>query len=389
MPQLVEPDNLPSSRFTDATCVFKNTTIRQTVKVNLGSDILRIRITNEFGATPLGISRATVALSLGGSGVSTVDPASLQKVTFSGRADVTLPPSVLGVSDPIQLSVRPGDILSISLFLAKGQDGHDITGHPGSRTTSWLQPGDATLKDSLQGKDALSLDHWYYISAVEGLAIAKSICLIGDSITDGRGSTHNANNRWPDELWKRMQQDKFARNISPINLAAGGNRILNHGLGPSAWSRIARDVFSHSNVGYVLIFEGVNDIGTALPTEQAQEYVYQQLVFALDQIITQCKSFGIPVFGATICPFGSVPNEIQSYSHPLRESTRQRVNEWILNSGKYDFVVDFAAAVCDTKRPDYLLEKYDSGDFLHLNPEGLRRLAEAFDVRVFERFSTL
>jgi len=387
MPQLTEPDNLPSAPFTGSSNVFEDTTIRQTIKVNLRTEQLRIRISNEFGTTPLIVSRATLALSSGRSGVSTIEPSSLRELTFSGQTSLTISPSALGFSDPVHFSIGSGEILSITLFLAKGQQGLEVTGHPGSRTTSWLRHGDGTNCDDLGGSNAIALDHWYYIAAVMGWAPAKSFCIIGDSITDGRGSIHNMNNRWPDELWKRLQGDRSTRNISPVNLAAGGNRILNHGLGPSAWSRISRDVLGHSNVGYAMIFEGVNDIGTAEATPSAQDAVYHNLIVAFDQIITQIRSFDIPVFGATILPFGSTPNDIQSYSHPLREQTRRKVNDWILNSSKFDYVADFAAAVCNPGSPDRLQEKYDSGDLLHLNPAGLLRLAEVFDISAFKGVS--
>ena len=392
MPQLTEPDNLPSLPFKSSTRVFENTTLRQTVKVNLKSEKIRLRLSNEFGASPLVISSASVAKpasGLDGSGTCEIDMASCRHVTFSTLDSITIPTSALAISDEIALEVGAGDVVTISLYLEKGQDGLEITSHPGSRTTSWFVKGDQTESQTLQGDDLTPLDHWYFISSLQGVSNnGLSFVLIGDSITDGRGSTHNFNDRWPNWLWNRLQgsNNDLLKSISPLNLAAGGNRILTDGLGPSAWSRITRDVLAHPNVGYVLIFEGVNDIGTAEPTIQAQEEVYDRLIMAYQQLVTQIHAFDIPVFGATITPFGSVENDIQSYSHPLRDQTRRRINEWIKNSGTFDYVVDFALAVADPDRPDRLATRYDTGDLLHLNPTGFERLAEVFDLGVFEEF---
>lgn len=387
MPQLTEPANLPMAPYNGTLGVFGNATIRQTFKLTLGTDTIRFRVTNQFGATPLEVTGMTVAYpsDRGVAGTSTIDEGSVRSVTFSGGQGIVVPTSALATSDPVSFNVQAGDIVTVSLYLANGQDGFAITSHPGSRVTSWIGDGDQSYAGNVTGQ---SLAHWYYLSAIEGYTTgACAFAIVGDSITDGRGSETDKNNRWPDELYARMQGDAFAKDVSPVNQAAGGNRILQDGLGPNAWSRIGRDVLAHPSTRYAMIFEGVNDIGTADNTTEAQDDVYNRLLVAYDQIITQVHSFRIPIFAATITPFSAPNSTIQPYSDPLREQTRQRTNHWLLTSGKFDHVVDFAAAVEDPDQPDRLAPAYNSGDFLHLNPAGYRRMAEVFDLGVFERFA--
>lgn len=393
MPQLCEPDNLPPAPFQSSTGVFENTTIRQTLKVTLSAETIRIRISNAFGINVLRVSALTIgtpAPHATSAGSSRVRADSLHEVSFGGKAGIAVPNGALAISDPIPLSVNAGESVSVSLYLEFGQEGNQITSHPGSRTTSWCCFDNKTYSSDL--RDAIPVDHWYFLSAIEGL-ISDDHCafvLIGDSITDGRGSTTNGNDRWPDLVSRKMQEDPFARHISVINQAAGGNRILLDGLGPNAWGRITRDVLGHSAVKYALIFEGVNDIGCTLDTEEDQDLVYHHLIAAYQQMILQMRTHGILVFGGTIAPFCAPEDtDVQPYSSLLRDKTRRRVNEWIMSSGEYDYVVDFAKALEDPHCPERLLPEYDCGDFLHPSPAGYRRMAEVFDVTGFESLQDL
>lgn len=313
-------------------------------------------------------------------------------MTWSGGlTNVTIPNGARAVSDPIEYPVTAQDILTISLYLATGQTTNLITGHPGSRTNSYYSPGNATALDdvaSLSGTQ--TSQHWYFLSAVEGYLPTsldtRAIAIIGDSITDGRESTNNANNRWPDNLLRRLQAPNatvLQRNIAVINQAAGGNRVLADGNGPNAFGRVDRDVLAQSGVAYAMIFEGVNDIGTAAADAASQGIVGDRLLAAFDQMITIVHARGLPVFGATITPFGG---EGQSYSDPERERTRQRVNDWVRGSGRFDGVVDFDATVRDPANATVLNPLYDSGDHLHPNPLGYEVMADAVDLGLFEKF---
>jgi lysophospholipase L1-like esterase len=180
-----------------------------------------------------------------------------------------------------------------------------------------------------------------------------------------------------------MQKYGPTSNIAVVNQAAGGNRILYDGLGPNALGRIDRDVLAQSGVRYAMIFEGVNDIGTADATPENQTFTGDRLIQAYEQIVTRVHTFGIPMFAATITPFGAPNNTIQPYSNALREETRQRVNKWIRTSGVFDDVIDFDAIVRDPKNHTTLNPIYNSGDFLHPNELGYQAIANAFPLNIF------
>ncbi|KAK0625662.1 hypothetical protein DIS24_g11015 [Lasiodiplodia hormozganensis] len=416
MPQLTEPANLPPAPFnTSSGLVFQNTTIRQTIRVTAASTRIRLRLSNAFGLTPLPITAVTigkpVALSTPaspnntGAGSPAVDVATLQTLTFSGSPNFTVPNGALVVSDAVDVDVAPGDDLSISVYLAEGQTGGAITSHPGSRTTSWLASGDQTSSDDLSAAaDAASVAHWYFISTLDAWVASPpssssppgTLAIVGDSITDGRGSTTDGNDRWPDALLSRLQNSNSSSSspllsrIAIANQAAGGNRVLADGLGPNALGRFDRDVLAQPGVRYAVVFEGVNDIGSAADEAGAQRAVGDALIAAYRQFGLRAHAAGLPLFGATITPFSAFNFDasLQPYSGRERERTRQRVNAFIRDSGGvFDAVVDFDAAVRDPEDETRLRTEYDSGDYLHLNPAGYRAMAEAFPVEALVQFA--
>ncbi|KAF3931285.1 hypothetical protein ABW19_dt0206219 [Dactylella cylindrospora] len=389
MPQLTELQNLPPAPFNGSTGVFVNATVRQTLYMTIDADKIRIRISNAFGVNDLPITEVSVALPVdGAAGVGAIETKTLKKVTFSGSPSIIVPNGGLVVSDPIDFKIKPLTNIAVSIYLATGQQGFAVTSHPGSRTTSWMSFGNQVGTANLNDPSAMSTAHWYFLSAVEGWVNGgvSSFVIVGDSITDGRGSTTNGNNRWPDLLLKNMQKKHFTRQISVVNQAAGGNRVLYDGLGPNAQGRIDRDVLAQSGVKYAMIFEGVNDIGTAPATTAAQEAVYQRLVLAFQQIATRLHTFKIPVFAATITPFGSPNPALQPYSAPEREVTRLRINEWIRKSKVFDAVVDFDALLRDPKNATQLNPIYDSGDQLHPSVQGYQYIADKFPLDLFDKF---
>lgn len=298
----------------------------------------------------------------------------------------------MAVSDPIDFPIKAQQVLTITLYLEKGQITNNITSHPGSRTTSWWQYGNAVSAPSLAITNATtqSAAHWYFISSLEAWTTPEkgSFLIVGDSITDGRGSTPDRNNRWPDLLLARLKKSNATSHISFGNLAAGGNRILADGLGPNAFGRIDRDVLAHPNVKYAMLFEGVNDIGTGGTTAAAQADIYESLTQAYVQIVNLIHAHGIPVFGATITPFSAPANFTgQPYSDPEREKNRQKVNAWIRESGTFDAVIDFDKMLADPKISSQLDPRYDSGDYLHPGVVGYQHLADEFPVEVFEKWS--
>ncbi|KAF1917487.1 SGNH hydrolase-type esterase domain-containing protein [Ampelomyces quisqualis] len=389
MPQLTEPANLPPAPFNQSGAVFVNSTIRQTLFVTAQANQIRLKFSNVFGGSNLPITAVTVALSANNTaGIHQIQPKSVQKVTFSGKPGITVPNGALAVSDPINFPIKGQQIVTVTIYLAAGQTTNSITSHPGSRTTSWWQFGNAVEAAQLAVTDTStqSAAHWYFLSSIEAWVLPEqgSFLIVGDSITDGRGSTNNLNNRWPDLLFRRLQTNPSTKHISFGNLAAGGNRILADGLGPNAFGRIDRDVLAHPSVSYAMIFEGVNDIGTSATTKEAQSATYDSLTQAYQQMVTLLHAHGIPVFGATITPFSAPANFTgQPYSNPEREITRQRINRFIRESGTFDAVVDFDRLLADPMMPSQLNPLYDSGDYLHPGVVGYQYLADQFPVELF------
>ncbi|KZV73764.1 SGNH hydrolase [Peniophora sp. CONT] len=383
-PQLTEASGLPPPPFNATTAIFENATIRQTLHLSLGGSSIRLRFTNVFGTTNLPISAVTVALPTNGSsGVSSIQPETLQNVTFSGATSFSLPNGALLVSDPINMTVEPRSVISVSMFLENGQPGVDITSHPLSMTTSFFVSGNAVSETDLT--EAESAEHWYFVSAVESWAPKDTVtfAVLGDSITDGRGSDVNGNDRWPDQLFMRMQNNTNTSHIALIDQGLDGNRILGDGLGPNALGRLDRDILSHSAIRFTMIFEGVNDIGTSNTDAASQAALVNELLVAYQQIITRVHALGIPMFAATITPFGN----FAQYTNPAREQTRQVINNWIRTSGKFDAVIDFDAVARDPNNATILAPEFDSGDGLHLNTVGYHALAGAIPLDIFDQFA--
>ncbi|SPO02424.1 related to extracellular GDSL-like lipase/acylhydrolase [Cephalotrichum gorgonifer] len=375
MPQLVEPNNLPPAPFTGGS-QFQGATLRQTLRVTVGAERLRIQISNTFGASELPITAATLALPTGGAaGVGGIDTASLVDLTFDGKPSVVIPAGQVLYSDPIDFLVESASMVTLSLYLEKGQQGGSITGHPGARTASWMVNGNAVSEANVAGGSTL---HWYFVSGIEIWAPAdtRALIILGDSITDGRGSEDNKNNRWPDLLLNRMQAEGI-NNIAIGNQAAGGNAVLSGGLGPTLLSRYKRDALDQPGVKYVLIFEGVNDLGNGPQDQGGAQGLADRLIDAYKKIIGEAKALGYVTIGATITPFSG---QGQAYGTPGREAGRKRVNEWIMTSGEFDHAVDFAAFI---GQGDALQAQYDGGDHLHPNVAGYQAIADKFPLEIF------
>lgn len=367
--QIPEPGNaLPADDLADAT-------LRQVVRLSAGGPRIRIRLSNAFGTAPLRIDAVRVARPRA-PGSPQIDPATDRAVTFGGRPDVVVPAGADYLSDPIALPVRALDRLTVSLHLPAAPARQ--TGHPGSRTTSWLAKGDRTAAPDLPG--ARAVEHWYQLSGVEVAAAPRSAAVVafGDSITDGHGATTNRDDRWPDVLAERLQANPATRRFSVLNQGIGGNRLLLDGLGPNALARFDRDVLAQPGAAQVIILEGVNDMGVltrdqpALPEAHAQ--LVREITGAYAQMVARARAKGVRAIGATILPYAG-----SGYYHPgpQSEADRQAVNAWIRAPGHFDAVVDFDALTRDPADPTRMRKAFDSGDGLHPSPAGYRAMGEA------------
>jgi lysophospholipase L1-like esterase len=356
---------------------FSGTTLREIVHISVGGAQIRVRFTNAYGTDPLTISDAHVALSSGNSAIQAgIDHA----ITFGGATSVNIPPGGELFSDPVALKVAPQSDLAVSFYLPS-QIMRAETFHAFADQDNFIANGDMSTAQDLT--DATKVFSWYFLDGVDVQAVdgSRAIVTLGDSITDGALSTHNANLRWPDLLAARLHANPNLKNVSVLNVGIGGNRVLNEVAGPSAISRIDRDVLSQSGVRYVIVLEGINDIGRlARLATPWDEITAQQLEMGLKQIVDAAHEHGIKAIGATLTPYGGA-----GYSCDKGEQVREAVNDWIRNSGTFDGVADFDKATQDPANPTHFNGDYDSGDHLHPKDAGYKAMADSIDLTLFSK----
>ncbi|KAF2000634.1 SGNH hydrolase [Amniculicola lignicola CBS 123094] len=383
--QLTVPLGLPPAPFDSPSGTFINSSIRQTIPVSISTTQVRLKISNEFSNSSLSITFATLALPPNNTaGTPEIIPHTLQNITFGGRRSIQIPPGANGFSDPINLVLDAGSNVAITLYLQDGQKGA-ITSHDASRTHMYWAFGDHTNSRMLyiKSKATQRAKHWYFISALEAWVPPSygSLIILGDSLSDGRGSNINMNNRWPNLLAARVQRSNATKHISVVNMASGGNRVLSDDKNPNVMARLNRDVLAHPGVKYVLVYEGLNDVSVAELDRKTQDAVYEGLIRAYQQLILRLHAFNLPVFFATIAPAGRSP----WWPHPERERVRQKINKWIRKSTLFEAVVDFDEILRD-EEGSCIRKEWDSGDGVHPNGEGFLQMAEKIDLDIFERW---
>jgi len=314
-----------------------------------------------------------IAVSTGG---STIDISTNKELRFNGNPEVTVNPGVAITSDPISFDLRPRMDVAITIYF--GQTSASVTGHPGSRTTSYLLAGNSTSVTDFS--NAVTTDHWYVINGIDVLApsTAAAVAILGNSITDGRGSTTNMQNRWPDIMSERLLQNPGTQQVGVLNMGIGGNCVLANCLGPSAVSRFERDILNQAGVRWAIIFEGVNDIGGVKSAANATT-VSNNLIAAYLKMIDSAHAKSIKVYGATIMPFKG-----NSYFNTYSESCRSQVNDWIRNSGHFDGVIDFDRVMRNPQDTLSLISSFQN-DGLHPDSAGHRTMGNAVDVKLFEQ----
>ncbi|MGW7417558.1 SGNH/GDSL hydrolase family protein [Streptomyces sp. NPDC054863] len=386
----------PTAAPASDTTVYENQTLRQKVHTSVAGGALRVRFTNEFGATPLVLGGAHAARPAAGGPETAVDPGSDRVLRFGGSTSTTLPPGTQRWSDPVELPTTAGSDLVISLYLPQHTPADTV--HSSAYQRNFVAAGDVTGKPDLA--PTRTTTSWHFLSGVSvdpaaGSGRAPSaLVALGDSLTDGEHTTIGANHRWPDLLAERARADGQLTRTGVVNAGIGGNRLLRDPnpepgspaesfaayFGESALKRFDRDVLGQPGARVVSVLLGVNDLGApGLVAPASEEVSAPELIEGYRQLIQRAHQKGLRIVGATILPF---EGDSLGYFTPQRESVRQAVNTWIRTGGAFDGVVDFDAAVRDPGRPGRLLPAYDGGDGLHLNDAGMAAMARAFPLQL-------
>ena len=353
-------------------------TYRDIVHLSLGGKAIRLRISNEFGTTPLTVADVHVAASAG-SGAA--QPGTDHGVTFNGAASVLIPDGTIAVSDPIPMPVAAFADLAVSLFVP-AQSGATLTLHSLAVSTNYVAPGDVTAATALP--NATKVTSWHLLKAVDVDAgpRASAIVAIGASITDGYHSTPDKNLRWPDDLATRLHANPATSQIGVLNEGISGARILHDGTGPSALARLDRDVLAQTGAKYVIVALGTNDIGRTFFPRISNENpaTADQLIWALQQIVARSHARGVKVIATTLNPYEGA----DFYNLP-GDQMRQAFNTYVRTSGIFDGVIDFDRVTRDPSHPSRYLPAYDSGDHLHPNDAGYKVMADSIDLKLFEK----
>ena len=363
--QIAEPHNRPPEPG------LAGNSFRQIVQVSVGGTELRLHLSNLFNTDATEILGVEIAKAASMGATPDIDEDSSVELTFGGERSFTMEPGTEAVSDPVSFDLADRDNLAITIHYGN-ISAVTLTSHPGSRTSSYIAEG---YTSDFSAPVAVTA-HWYTISSIDVIPLkpASAIAVLGDSITDGRGTTTNGQDRWTDQLSRSLL--KAGMNISVLNFGLGGNCILRGGLGPTGKSRYARDLFGHKGVKYIILFEGTNDLGGSRDGLQTAFGIQE----VWSQIVAEAHERGIKVFGATVTPVKG--NGYYSEDH---EAGRQQLNDWIRTSGVFDGVIDFDKMVAWADDPLCLDPAYlYENDWLHLNAKGYEVMGYGIDLSLFK-----
>lgn len=370
-------------RYSSSTAL-TNITMREIVHLSLGGREVRIRVSNVFGKSPLRISSVHIADAVSPSS-SKIEASTDKTVTFDGKTAVMIPAGGTYVSDPVKLAAKPLSNLAITFYVKTPP--MPATYHQNSNQTTFVVHGNHA--DATKLVDARKVNHWYWLSGVDVAATHPRRCIValGDSITDGWMSTVNGNNRWPDDLARRLQANPATRNVGVLNEGISGNRVVMNGWGPDAMSRLDRDVFSQPGVKYVIVLEGINDIGhletQGHVTPAAIHAMKEHLIDAYRQIITQAHMHGLMVIGGTLTPYAGSGYDVKSESSEF-EALVHQINAWIRAPGHFDAYVDFNKVTRDPADPERFAPGLGARGHLHPDPKGYKVMAAAINLKWFE-----
>lgn len=350
------------------TLQFADQSVRMVVRTSIGGSSIRVKLTNQCGDAPLEIGAATVGIRDEG---ASIRPGTIRALRFDDRPSVTVPAGAVVTSDPVELDVPALGDLAISLYFPQATV--PTTSHPlGARGYS---SGGGDFTSAVDGAPfKAAMNHWVFLDAVEVRADDGAVAIVafGDSVTEGTGTTFDANRRWPDFLARRLVA--AGKRFGVLNQGINGNKVLNSLLGESALRRFDKDVLGQAGVKYVILLEGINDIGLGNPDVTADE-----IIAGYRELIERAHANGLLIFGGTLTPAEGTP---YAFYEPYEEEKRVAVNRFIRESGAFDAVIDFAAAVSDPADPAHWREGF-SGDALHPSDAGAEALAGAVDLSLF------
>jgi lysophospholipase L1-like esterase len=364
-------------------------TVRERVRISVGGSQIRIRLSNEYGSSPLFVGSVTVAVP---KDPASVKSGSIQAVTFGGRNSIAIPAGAPAISDPVALTVAYGAEISISLYLPKRVTTPTWHALALKRAVVSSQ-GDHTYDEKIQGATEASKSMFVSAVLVPAQPSQRLVVAFGDSIVDGDGSTFDADRNWPSDLIRRLGKTPNGSKLAVVNEGIAGNRLVGDGplasLGVSALARFDRDALSMPGVTHIVLLEGINDLGfpgaklgELSLADPADVRSAEDLTGAYRQLIARAHARGIKLIGTTITPCEGV--DIPGYYSDAKEATRQAVNKWIRTSSAFDGVIDFDAVLRDPDHPSRLLPRFASEDHLHPNDAGYQAMADAIDLALFQ-----
>jgi lysophospholipase L1-like esterase len=339
----------------------RNQTIRQVARVSLGGNRVRVEFSNEYGEHPLVIGAARVGLAAEGGAV---------------------PPGAPVWSDPVDLAVPALGSVAVSLFLPEVTPA--TTWHNDARQTAYISgEGDLTAAERFEPAQTVTSRIFLSGIAVDAAPDARAVVLFGDSITDGDGSTLDANNRWPDVLAERLHA--AGARVAVLNEGISGARVLRDRMGDNALARFDRDVLGHPRADTVVLMMGINDIGwpgTILVPKGEPAPSAEDVIDGYEQLVARAHAHGMRIVGATLTPFEDTfeGHPLYGYYDEAKEAKRQAVNAWIRTSGAFDGVIDFDAVTRDPANPRRIRAEYDKGDHLHPNDAGYEAMAGSVEL---------
>ena len=355
--------------------------IRQIVHVSIGGKTLRLHLSNEYSKEPVEIKSVFLADIVESEDIKVADigidiqPKTARYLKFNGKRNLTIAAGETAVSDPVAYDLKPLQRLAITI--SYGKTPVNATSHRGSRTTSYIINGEAKPKTTFANIERE--DHWYNIATIDVIANdCSAIACIGNSITDGRGTTTNLQNRWTDFFAEALQASETTSNLAVLNLGIGGNSVFYGGLSDPAVKRFDRDCLEQAGVKTIVVYEGINDLGG---TNNDAEARAAKIIECYKEFIRKAHQRGMKIYGATIAPyFGSFYDNGDFF----REAARQTINKWIRESGQFDGVIDFDSVLRDPANPSKMNPAYHCGDWLHPNPAGFEAMGK-FAAKIFTK----